>query len=501
MSAGIDPLSDRQTRAFVSRFLPMLLLTLACQANEQGGIRANASEPHDASGPIVPEETSDTAQRPVHTTGDTGAPPTEPPKPGNILILLLDDVGVDVVAAYGVGDDPPATPTLDQLAAEGVRFDHAWANPTCSPTRASLLTGLQPRHHGIWSALSLAGHTALSTDVVTLPEMLDAQTGGRYAHAAFGKWHLMATSSGPDHPNDSGFAWFDGTPANLPEVELPEGGPGNYYRYVTLTNGVHGVADGYATTATVDHVLDRAAVTPEPWMFYVAFHAGHTPYNTPPDSLRPPSETLVQRDAYLAVVEALDTEIDRLLGGLPAGVLERTTVLVIGDNGTPINARLAELPEHQAKKSIREGGVRVPFVVAGYRVERPGVVTTPVVVQDVFATVADLAGAPLVPGADPELDSVSLLPYLEDPDAPPQRATAYVERIKATEQLVDRAITDGRFKLVQSNVTGDNLYDLDAELWDETDLLEGSPSADALDAYDRLLLSMPYPFEEMLTYL
>ena len=149
-----------------------------------------------------------------------------------------------------------------------------------------------------------------------------------------------------------------------------------------------------------------------------------------------------------------------------------------------------------AKKSIREGGIRVPFIAWGHRVDHPGtVVTTPIIVQDVFATVASLANVPLAPGEDPTLDSVSLVPYLEEGPDRSLREVAFVERQKKTDQIADRALTDGRYKLVQSNQTGDLLFDLQAEPWDETDLLAGEPTEDTLQVYERLLDAMPYPFE------
>src|SRR5262245_52162050 len=62
-------------------------------------------------------------------------------EPGNVLLLIADDLGVDQLAAYGIGANPPPTPNLDQLIASGVLFQSAWSQPTCSPTRATIQTG------------------------------------------------------------------------------------------------------------------------------------------------------------------------------------------------------------------------------------------------------------------------------------------------------------------------------------------------------------------------
>ena len=67
----------------------------------------------------------------------------------NLLIIVADDVGVDMIGAYGEGPDPPQTPTIDQLASEGVLFRNVWANPTCSPTRAEMHTGRYGHYTGV----------------------------------------------------------------------------------------------------------------------------------------------------------------------------------------------------------------------------------------------------------------------------------------------------------------------------------------------------------------
>src|SRR5262245_65248854 len=72
---------------------------------------------------------------PRRSPGDPSTPP------GNILVLIADDLGVDQLAAYGVGSDLPPTPNLDRMAAEGVLFRNVWSQPTCSPTRATIQTG------------------------------------------------------------------------------------------------------------------------------------------------------------------------------------------------------------------------------------------------------------------------------------------------------------------------------------------------------------------------
>ena len=103
----------------------------------------------------------------------------------NVLLVVMDDVGVDRVAAYEAAADPPATPTLDRLIREGVRFDRCWSNPYCSPTRATLITGRYSFRTGIGVLLS-EGDQGLSTEEWPLPRVLRAAPGAAYFTAAIG---------------------------------------------------------------------------------------------------------------------------------------------------------------------------------------------------------------------------------------------------------------------------------------------------------------------------
>ena len=118
-----------------------------------------------------------------HTVGRT--PET------NVLVLLMDDVGIDKVAAYD-GPYAPPTPTLDRLAAEGVRFTRAYASPVCSPTRGILLTGQHARRNDLgWIVDTGDRDGILPLSATTIPEALPAS----WANSAVGKWHLAGPSA------------------------------------------------------------------------------------------------------------------------------------------------------------------------------------------------------------------------------------------------------------------------------------------------------------------
>ncbi len=129
----------------------------------------------------------------------------------NILLIIADDVGNDKVGVYMEGDDQtrPKTPNIDALAANGVRFVNAYANPFCSPTRATLLTGQYSFRNGIGNVISDSGEVALPLypAQVPIPMMLDLGGAG-YDHSQVGKWHLASRAvGGPRRPLEHVFNW------------------------------------------------------------------------------------------------------------------------------------------------------------------------------------------------------------------------------------------------------------------------------------------------------
>lgn len=340
------------------------------------------------------------------------------PQPGNVLVLVADDLGVGELRLYGEGQDHAPTPNLERLARSGVVFRNAWSEPTCTPTRAALLTG----RHGFRTSLGIAldpftDPVGLRESEVTLPEMLDLGTGGRYAHALIGKWHLTPLSAGDLAPNRAGFSHFAGS---------LEGQIINYVNWRRVEDGVARMTDRYATSACVDDALAWIGQQHRPWFCLVAFQAPHAPFHAPPPALHtqslpsgPPRSLCAQttgndpRPYYKAMVQAMDTEIGRLLGSLPPHELARTTILFLSDNGT--EPCVTAPATHRAKGTLYQGGVHVPLIAAGYRVGR-GISDAPVSTSDLFATVAELAGVELreaLPGH--ALDSISFAPSLAEP--------------------------------------------------------------------------------------
>jgi arylsulfatase B len=388
---------------------------------------------------------------------------------GNILLIVADDLGVDNVSVYAEGSDLPPTPNIDALAQAGVLFRNCWANPVCSATRATIITGRYGSRTGVTHVVPPAPDLPLAE--LTIPEALELNSHLGYTHAAIGKWHLGAAVNGELSPNLQGFSHYAGAlPGSLPD----------YYAWPKTTDGVTTQSLNYATTETVDDALAWISQQAQPWFLYLAFNAPHVPFDAPPPDLHsqalPPESWLEKpRPYYKALVEALDTELGRLLAGLGPQVLQQTTVLFVSDNGTPYFATVRPfVPEH-AKATLYEGGLRVPLIISGPGVVAPGRECHALVnTTDLFATVLELAGVDLPSGlpAGLQLDSVSVTPYLADALQPPLRFLVFAEMIAPYQLSIGKngvAYRDARYKLISFEDGTVELYNL------LTDPLEGQP--------------------------
>lgn len=394
-----------------------------------------------------------------------------PSQQDNVLIIVADDVGVDSVRVYHEGRQPPPTPHIDALAARGVLFRNTWSNPLCSPTRACIQTGRYGLRTGIGAVVNWTGPSpSLSFAETTLPELLDARQSG-YAHAAIGKWHLTNQAAGGVlAPNLSGWSHYSG-----PVIPTS-----NYFSWQRTVNGVTANSTTYMTTQNVDDALAWIQSAPRPWVCYLAFLSAHKPFHAPPPALHTQNLSSGQDPVrlYKAMVEAMDTEIGRLLTTLGPEVVASTNVIFLGDNGTPKEVSEPPFLSTHAKATMYEGGLNVPLIVAGPAVgsggrEDPALVST----VDLFATVAELcgvdAGVPWV-----AIDSVSFVPHLRTPDHPAVRSIAYSEVFLTSRWSGDSAVRDSTYKLIRRRSARPVLhefYDLAADTFEQNELLSSRP--------------------------
>ncbi|MFT7668509.1 MAG: arylsulfatase A-like enzyme [Planctomycetota bacterium] len=438
----------------------------------------------------------------------------------NILVLIADDLGIDRVRAYGYRNQTgnliaPKTPNIDQLAAQGVLFRNAWAAPACSPARASSLTGLYPNRTGMGAAIGSggSGEMGLRDDISTVADLLPKG----YKNALLGKWHIAgsdARTGGNDHAPRCGFDEHSGTFGNL-EQEKESGSNRGYFSWEWLKSlaldlaatEVTRVEDEYVTSHTTNaalrHIEDFGDA---PWFLWVAYHAPHKPYHVPPKDLIQSTDLDLSSELGQgkAMVEALDTEIGRLLAGIKPEVRARTTILFFGDNGTQRALVEAPFPLKRAKGTIYNGGIHVPLIISGPQTptaKRGSECNALVDITDLRPTIEEICAST----SEIPADGTSLLPYLADPALASRRKWIYAERFKPNFipesgktiasiplTLHHQAVRGARYKLVRRwDSRGESLefYDLQTDYFETKSLLDakGEPSAERRKTFNALL--------------
>jgi len=365
------------------------------------------------------------------------------PSQPNVILILADDLGWRDLGCYG--STFHETPHIDQLAARGMRFTQAYAaNPLCSPTRASILTGLYPARIGITApvchlpeivlekgleprtvgqSVRLARSvTRLHPEYITLGEILGA---AGYATAHFGKWHLG--HSGPYEPKDQGFQldW-----PHTPQAAGPGGGYLAPWRFIRDPN-IQGQPR--------EHIEDRMAAEAADFIrrhrtrpFYVNYwcYSVHSPWSAKPELVehfakKVDPQANQRNPVYAAMVKSLDDAVGTLLRGVEeAGLTDRTIIVFFSDNGGyayPPRSQTqppgyeaipatSNAPLRSGKASIYEGGTRVPCLIV-WPGKVPSGSTSDALLSsvDLFPTILEMCGIPL-----PEypIDGVSQVPAL-----------------------------------------------------------------------------------------
>ena len=428
------------------------LLLVAC-----GGGAASESQTLDADAdadavpvPIDEGDSSDNSN--IGTTSD------QP----NILLIIADDQGLDASAQYTLSSDLPVTPTLNQLASQGIIFDNAWATPACTTTRSTMITG----KYGVNSGVLDIGDI-LPAGSVTLQQFLaQDENTDNYQSAVIGKWHLGGTAADASHPATVGIDYFAGT---------LRGAISDYTDWDLTVNGQTTGSTEYHSSAITDLAIDWIDDQAQPWFLWLAYVAPHTPYHLPPAELH--TQTLSGTEAdiaanprayYLAAIEAMDTEIGRLLGTMTEAELDNTIILYIGDNGTPGRVVDRSVYGNGSKGSLTEGGLRVPMVVSGAGVSRQNVRETALInSSDFFATIANLAGSSVTAVED----SQSFKDLLSNADAD-QRDYIYSDF--EADSVSGWAVRDGQYKLITTLDGEQQLYDLVNDPLETNNLIGGS---------------------------
>lgn len=375
----------------------------------------------------------------------------------NILLVIADDLGVDYSNGYHDGNLMPTTPTLDSLRATGITFENAFAAPKCTPTRAAIMSGKYGVKTGV---LGTPGH--LDTAHTSIFKAVESETNGQYADAVIGKWHLAAPED-PYHPEQHGIDYYMG---------FLGPGPSDYYAWDRTENGQTTIDSSYVTSAFTDASINWINAQSHPWFLWLAHAAPHSPHHIPPDSLYTIGNTGNPRRKFIAMIEAMDHEIGRLLDNIPTNELQNTIVVFVGDNGTS-GSVLQDYPAGHGKGTLYQGGVRVPMIVSGAGVSRQGERESALIqVADIYATILEITGADLPGGIYNSLSFDHLL----------TNAPGSTRDYNYTEVNEDGwrgfTIRDTRYKLIESTSdTTQEFYDLLLDSLETIDLMLGGLTA------------------------
>lgn len=393
-----------------------------------------------------------------------------PPLP-NILLIVCDDAGYHDFGMQGSTNFP--TPRIDALAASGARFTSGYVcGAVCSPTRASIMTGRYQQRFGNESNPPAPSPRGLPTNEVTFATLLK---GAGYATGCVGKWNLGELAQ--FYPTARGFDSFLGFlgPARS---YFPIASPASYE--VISSNGVTLAETAYTTDrfgqAATNFIQMHAA---QPWFLYLCFNAVHSPLDADPariNRLTNYSYSSTDRQKQAAVTLALDDNVGLVLDRLQAlNLSTNTLVMFLNDNGGDPDWPSDNSPLCDAKTSLYEGGVRVPFLIS-WPGHVPGgqVLTNPVISLDLLPTTLAAAGAP-TPTNHP-LDGLNLLPLLTGQTNALPRDTLYWRTRGRTSG--QSAVRKGDWKLHMTDTTGlTQLFHLNPDGTGETvDLSTNNPA-------------------------
>ncbi|MDA8964621.1 arylsulfatase [bacterium] len=317
----------------------------------------------------------------------------------NILFILTDDQGYGDLASHG--HPLLKTPNLDKLAAESVRFDNFYVSPSCSPTRAALLTGMHEFRSGVTHTIQPREH--LSQSATILPQLL--ATAG-YRSGFIGKWHLGGGKGFT--PANRGFDW----------TSTNQKGPRNHFDPLMIRNGKREKREGYREDVFFDEAMTFIDETKDqPFFCYLATYSPHAPLAAPEKFLANYQGKVTEKQAaYFGMIENIDYNVGRILKFLKERDLEKNTIVVfMNDNGVTEGLDVYNAGMRGSKCTIWEGGSRAmsfwkwPGQWPAHKVDK---LTAHL---DVLPTLCDYAGAELPNELQQKLEGFSLRPLLESP--------------------------------------------------------------------------------------
>ncbi len=396
----------------------------------------------------------------------------------NIVFVVADDLGWGDVGFNG--NTTIQTPSLDAMANQGLRFNRFYAQPVCSPARASMLTG----RNGIRTGIEVPNDSKLANRDITISEL--AKTQG-YATGHFGKWHVGAVTktaidmrigkpgnhakySAPwNHGYDVAFASENWMPTydpynNLHRSQFP---PEDAAFWTSNTDRVPNsvVENRYTADIIMDEAIEfitHASTNNEHFFTTIWFTIPHVPVVSSPDNnLYPDISNRTRRD-YYTVITQMDAAVGRLRQQIDdLGISEDTVIIFSSDNGGLL-PYANNGPFKGGKSELYEGGVRVPTVVEWEGHIAPGSTDSIATSSDVLPTLLNIWGVDMPD--DRPLDGETMVPIFENGDNHHNAVKFRYTRRKS--------IVDNQYKLITIN-SGETwqLFDLLNDIGEEHNLI------------------------------
>lgn len=417
-----------------------------------------------------------------------------PQSPPNIVMVMADDLGIGDVGAYG--QNVIATPNIDQLALEGIKFDNFYAGSTvCAPSRASLFTGQHTGHTEIRGN----GEFPLSPDKKIIPELLKEQG---YNNAIYGKWGLgLEGSSGA--PELRGWDEFLGhlhhVDAHFQQPDSLDAIRDGHLVRVALEDSTY--ANDLFAEAAIDFINRQSQ--DRPFFLFLSLTIPHAELRVPQrfiknhvdqtgTSLYAPEQAWpagrhpqeFPKAAYAGLVESVDAYVGNIQSALEeAGLGENTIFIFTSDNGTHIEGGrtmedvaffASSGPYRGIKRDLYEGGIKVPFIVRWPEVIGPGQQSShQAAFWDLYPTFAEVSGASL---EKEPVDGISIAPLILGEDQP-KHDYLYWE---FHEDGGKQTLIQGEWKVVRLDVNADpngavELYNLETDPAERHNLAEEYP--------------------------
>ena len=331
----------------------------------------------------------------------------------NILFILTDDQGYGDLSAHG--NPVLKTPNLDKLRAESARLTDYHVSPTCAPTRSALLTGRHEFRNGVTH--TIFERERLTLTATTLPQVLKS---AGYRTGIFGKWHLGDEAE--YQPNKRGFdeVFIHGAggigqsyPGSCGDA------PGNtYFDPAILHNGKFERTKGYCTDvffAQATKWIEGEVAAKRPFYCHLATNAPHAPYNARPEDAALYEGKGLGKDTenFFGMLHNIDQNVGRILAKLDElGVAKDTLVVFMNDNGGTAGVKVFNAGMRAAKGTAFLGGTRAMAFWRWPGHLEPRDVDTMSSNIDFLPTVLALTGTPLPESLRPQVEGVSLAPWM-----------------------------------------------------------------------------------------